>query len=150
LKKLYVAYQDFIPIFVEYFMKRLLITVLAFFYLGVSSGATVHFHYCMGELIEWGLSDKPSENGADCSNCGMKKGLSDDCCKDQKQEFKLKEAQKTSLNTLQPVLQALSSLTYAELGTILSADSKDLLPKSNAPPRTQKTSLFVRNCNFRI
>lgn len=104
----------------------------------------------MGELIEWGLSDKPSENGADCSNCGMKKGLSDDCCKDQKQEFKLKEAQKTSLNTLQPVLQALSSLTYAELGTILSADSKDLLPKSNAPPRTQKTSLFVRNCNFRI
>ena len=131
-------------------MKRLLITVLAIFYLSVSSGATVHFHYCMGELIEWGLSNDNSEKATDCSNCGMKKGLSEDCCKDQKQAYKLKESQKTPLSTLQPVIFALVPVSYPDFNQILPSTPADLIPASNAPPRTLKTAVFVRNCNFRI
>ncbi len=131
-------------------MKKLVITVLAVFYLGVSSGATVHFHYCMGELIEWGLSDNDSSKENDCSNCGMKKGLSENCCKDQKQEYKLKESQKAPLNTLQPVVFALPPVTYPDFNQILPSTPADLIPASNAPPRTLKTAVFVRNCNFRI
>jgi len=131
-------------------MKRLLITVLAVFYLSVSSGATVHFHYCMGELIEWGLTNDNSEKAADCSNCGMKKGISEDCCKDQKQEYKLKESQKTQLSTFQPVVFALAPITYPDFSQILSGTPSDLIPESNAPPRTLKTAVFIRNCNFRI
>jgi hypothetical protein len=131
-------------------MKRLLITVLAIFYLSVSSGATVHFHYCMGELIEWGLSNDDSSKAKDCSNCGMKKGLSEDCCKDQKQEYKLKESQKAPLNTLQPVVFDLAPITFYDFPKISSGTSVNLISESNAPPRTLKTAVFIRNCNFRI
>ena len=131
-------------------MKKLLITVLAVFYLSVSSGATVHFHYCMGELIEWGLSDNNSEKENDCSNCGMKKGLSEDCCKDQKQEYKLKESQKAPLSTLQPVVFAITPIAFSELPKILSGTTLYLISEYNAPPVTLKTAVFVRNCNFRI
>lgn len=131
-------------------MKKLLITVLAVFYLGISSGATVHFHYCMGELIEWGLSDNDSAKENDCSNCGMKKGLSDDCCKDQKQEYKLKESQKAPLSTFQPIVFALAPVTYPDFNLILPSTPADLIPESNAPPRTLKTAVFIQNCNFRI
>jgi hypothetical protein len=51
-------------------MKRTLLTILAIFYLGVSSGATVHFHYCMGELVSWGLA---KQAGKVCDFCGMSK-----------------------------------------------------------------------------
>jgi len=131
-------------------MKRLLITVLAVFYLGVSSGATVHFHYCMGELIEWGLSGDKSEKASECSNCGMKKGISEDCCKDQKQEYKLKESQKAPLSTFQPLVFALAPVSYPDFSQIFSGTPADLIPESNAPPRTLKTAVFIRNCNFRI
>ncbi len=131
-------------------MKRLLITVLAIFYLSVSSGATVHFHYCMGELIEWGLSNDGSDKADNCSNCGMKKGISEDCCKDQKQEYKLKESQKTSLNTIQSKVIDLAPLVYPEFNITFKNTQPDLIPAINAPPRTQKTSTFLRHCNFRI
>lgn len=131
-------------------MKKLLITVLAVFYLGVSSGATVHFHYCMGELIEWGLSNDSSEQADNCSNCGMKKGISEDCCKDQKQEFKLKESQKISLNTVQAKVIDLAPLVYPEFNITFRGTHKDIIPEINAPPRTQKAAAFLRNCNFRI
>lgn len=131
-------------------MKKLLITVLAIFYLGVSSGATVHFHYCMGELIEWGLANDNSERANDCSNCGMKKGVSENCCKDQKQEFKLKESQKASVSSIQPIVFALSALTYPTSNQNVLSIPVDLIPEGNAPPRTLKTAVFIRNCNFRI
>lgn len=131
-------------------MKKLLITVLAVFYLGVSSGATLHFHYCMGELIEWGLSNDNSEKEIECSNCGMKKGVSEDCCKDQKQEYKLKESQKVSVSIVQPTAFALAPLTYPDFTQILLSSPVDIIPESNAPLRTQKTAVFIRNCTFRI
>jgi hypothetical protein len=131
-------------------MKKLLITLLAVFYLSVSSGATVHFHYCMGELIEWGLTSDNSEKSSDCSNCGMKKGISEDCCKDQKQEYKLKESQKAPLSIFQPLVFALAPVAYPDFTQILSGSPLDLIPVSNAPPGPLKIAVFIRNCNFRI
>lgn len=131
-------------------MKRLLITVLAVFYLSVSSGATVHFHYCMGELIEWGLSDDGSERADNCDNCGMKKGVSEDCCKDQKQELKLKESQKASFNNIQAKVIDLAPIVYPEFKFTYNHTQENLIPAINAPPRIQKASAFLLHCNFRI
>jgi hypothetical protein len=80
----------------------------------------------------------------------MKKGISEDCCKDQKQEYKLKESQKAPLSTFQPVIFALAPVTYQDFTQILTSTPADLIPESNAPPRTLKTAVFIRNCNFRI
>lgn len=132
------------------YVKKLIITVLAVFYLGVSSGATVHFHYCMGELIEWGFTDDPNESADDCSNCGMEKGVSGDCCKEQKQEFKLKEAQKTAINTIQAKILTLAPISYPNYIETLRASQQVLIPVSLTPPLIQKTAVFLLNCNFRI
>jgi len=131
-------------------MKKLLITVLAIFYLGVSSGATVHFHYCMGELIEWGLSNNTSEGADGCSNCGIKKGASENCCKDQKQELKLKESQKAPLCLYQAKIFVVEPILYHELQVKTLPLISEQHSSINAVPRTGKTSVFIRNCNFRI
>ncbi|MFA5246149.1 MAG: hypothetical protein WC380_12680, partial [Pedobacter sp.] len=71
-------------------------------------------------------------------------------CKDQKQEYKLKESQKTSLNTIQSKVIDLAPLVYPEFNITFKNTQPDLIPAINAPPRTQKTSTFLRHCNFRI
>lgn len=131
-------------------MKKFIITLFAVFYLGVSSGATVHFHYCMGQLIEWGLSEDARDNAGNCSNCGMKKGASEDCCKDQKQELKVKDSRKAPVISFQAKIFALEPQIFSELQEVTFSTVKELLPLSNAPPRTEKTAVFIRNCNFRI
>jgi len=50
-------------------MKKVFATILAVIYLSTSMGATVHFHYCMGRLMDWGLLD---HGRTDCSFCGMR------------------------------------------------------------------------------
>ena len=50
-------------------MKKLLVTILALIYLGSSTGAMMHLHYCMGKLAETSFSKK---NNATCNKCGMK------------------------------------------------------------------------------
>jgi hypothetical protein len=36
-------------------MKKILVSILAVFYLASSVGATVHLHYCMDKFINWSL-----------------------------------------------------------------------------------------------
>ena len=129
-------------------MKKLLITFLAIFYLGVSSGATVHFHYCMGELVEWGLSSDSSEGANDCSNCGMKKGVSQDCCKDRKQELKLKDGQKSPLCVFPAKIFAIDPIQYPDLQGMSIPFISNQNSFSNIPLRIGKTPVFIRNCNF--
>ena len=131
-------------------MKKLLITVLAVFYLGVSSGATVHFHYCMGELIEWGLSNDSSKGADDCSNCGMKKGVSEDCCKDQKQELKLKESQKVSLSIFQAKIFAVEPIIYPIMRVKALPPVSEQYSYNNPIPQSGNIPAFIRNRNFRI
>ena len=131
-------------------MKKLVITILAIFYLGVSSGATVHVHHCMGELVEWGLSDNSLDDEGKCTNCGMKQGNSEQCCKSQKQEFKLKDSYKAPLNVLKIHSFTIIPPSNLELQTLAipKANQQDKFEFSVSKPR--KTPTFLRNCNFRI
>jgi hypothetical protein len=130
-------------------MKRLLITIIAVFYLGVSSGATVHLHYCMGQLVDWGLVSKNPEK---CGKCGMKTGSSKDCCKDEQKQLKLESTQKISQNFFQLEAQSidLGLFAYQSEPDLYVVALAEELPVSNAPPKTPNTPAFIRNCNFRI
>ncbi|MBK8522228.1 MAG: hypothetical protein IPL54_15650 [Chitinophagaceae bacterium] len=47
--------------------EKFITAILAVLYLGTSSGATIHMHYCMGKLAEWGLghqNPKPAVTAA--------------------------------------------------------------------------------------
>lgn len=51
-----------------------------------ATGATVHLHYCMGELMSAGFIHKDEDK---CSKCGMKKeARKKGCCKDEHKTIK--------------------------------------------------------------
>lgn len=139
----------FFSIFVQVQMKKFIITILAVFYLGISSGATMHFHYCMGQLIESGLISKEFKK---CSKCGMKADSTKNCCKHDSKLVKVDNAQKLSDNSYH--FKAFSSdlawNKYSVVPEVYASSITEEQPLSNAPPATDNTPVFIRNCTFRI
>lgn len=132
-------------------MKKILLTVLAIFYLGIASGASVHFHYCMGELVSWGLA---KETAGTCDFCGMPKteGKQKSCCKDIEQKTKVEKSQKAG-QTIYKFDQQSTTITLPEL----YANYKALIPVkitrealSNAPPDGWHVPVYLKNCTYRI
>lgn len=129
-------------------MKKVAIAILAFLYISTSIGATIHLHYCMGDLVNWNLQHDPGDK---CSYCGMKldhKPQNNGCCKDEYKQIKNKKDQKLSQTcVIQPV--CIVSLTFqSELSAPLTA-IKETNPVSNAPPRS-RLALYIRHCIFLI
>lgn len=130
-------------------MKKFIVTILAVFYFGASSGAAVHIHYCMGQLIDWSISK--SGTGS-CTNCGMEKDNSKDCCKDKQHQLTLKDSPKASkvvyhFNTIGAEIPLTSYKEFEKLNFKSLDENKAVI---NSPPRTQAVSAFIRNCTFRI
>ena len=70
-------------------MKKIIVAILALLYITTSTGATIHMHYCMGKLADWGIGHNDSKT---CGNCGMDKSEEKDngCCKVEQKQIKLK------------------------------------------------------------
>lgn len=130
-------------------MKKFLVAILALLYISTSTGATLHMHYCMGKLADWGFSHNKDE---DCSNCGMKETESKGCCKDEQKFLKIDKEQKTADASFQipPLTWAAAIHPCFELTSVYVPSLMEEHPLSNAPPRWQSLPLFIRNCVFRI
>ena len=130
-------------------MKRFLVTILAIFYLAVSSGATVHLHYCMGKLRSWSLSDKEDTN---CGSCGMHKAGHKGCCHDELKQLKFEKDQKiTDPSSQFPTFSPLASPVTFDNGAVIYSSSIVInYPIAHAPPRSGAVPVFVLHCNFRI
>lgn len=130
-------------------MKKFLVTILSVFYLGVSSGATLHFHYCKGQLVEWGTVSKKEVK---CSKCGMQAASAKDCCKHQNQQLKVDTLQKLSekLFQLKPFSIDLGYPIYLSTSENNISSLTEEFPISQAPPEAQRTPAFILHCNFRI
>jgi hypothetical protein len=64
-------------------VKRILVLIIALVYLAVSSGFTVHMHYCMGHFVSAAFVDD-EQDIHECGHCGMKKKKgANGCCKDE-------------------------------------------------------------------
>ncbi len=131
-------------------MKKVVLTILAFTYLAVSSGATINLHYCMGRLISWDLS--PTQQST-CDNCGMEKNVhKKGCCKDEKKVLQIEKDQKAAEQAYQ--FAAVSSeaiiTTYAALPAVPVSSVVIGQPSDHAPPRPGNLPVFLLNCNFRI
>ena len=126
-------------------MKRVIVSVIVLFYFCFSTGATVHFHYCMGELVNWSLN----KEAATCGNCGMEKD--DDCCKDEHKLVKNNSDQNTVGSIL---LRQIARIDWPHF--LLHASGcypsfiieKDLI--NHSPPVHTGVDIPVRNCVFRI
>lgn len=132
-------------------MKKFIVFILAILYLGLSTGTTVHMHFCMGKLV--GTSVFNNETSDLCSKCGMqKKASKNKCCKDENKIVKIEQDQKI---TIAPDhLVDLSSIEIVQNNYILPTtfinSSIEEAPLSNAPPFALNTPIFIRNCVFRI
>lgn len=132
-------------------MKRILLTIVAFFYLGTSSGATVHFHYCMGELVKWGLTSQKEGN---CEFCGMTKNATkkSSCCKDDYKQAKVDQSKKaTQLVYEFKQFSAVIQPTFRnDAYQVALSALKTNTVFSNAPPERLSVPVFIRNCTYRI
>ena len=86
-------------------MKKILVSILAVFYLTSVVGATVHLHFCMDKLINWSLLKR---DGDKCDKCGMKKDGG--CCKDEHKFVKNNVDQ----NTTESAIQFMQGLSVAD------------------------------------
>jgi hypothetical protein len=137
-------------------MKRVVAFILMVLYLSTSMGATVYMHYCMGQLVGWGLVDRESR---DCVACGMAKARAmqecsvgmKNCCHDDHKHFQSDRAQKPAQGwaewNLTPALAVLPGAVWIEPATLAITLAR---PVANGPPLAENVPVFLRNCNFRI
>ena len=127
-------------------MKKILVSILAVFYLASTVGATVHLHYCMDKFINWNLLKGEDK----CSKCGMEKDGG--CCKDENKFVKNNIDQKVAESSIQLIQMAVVATPPALI--YLSEHYFSFLiqeyPISNAPPRNNGVAIYILNSVFRI
>lgn len=132
-------------------MKKLLILILSFLYLGASTGATVHLHYCMGKLVH---EKNTKENGRKCAKCGMKKDRTakKSCCKDEHKLLKIEKDQQVNSKfsfSADPVAAILPP-AFPEWRMAPVSSTLLIAHRSNAPPRTCSVPVYLMHCTFLI
>lgn len=132
-------------------MKKFLVTILAFVYLTVSSGATINMHYCMGKLMNWDLTNKQNTQSK-CGICGMEQSGHKGCCKDEHKVLQIDKDQKKSESAFQSfnISSEAIAVTYAELPSITISSILIENPVAHGPPQLGSVPIFILNCNFRI
>ena len=131
-------------------MKKFFLAILAIVYISTSIGATVHVHYCMGKLAEWGVGHKESSS---CGKCGMEQSIKREngCCKDENKFIKNNVDQKgveAACQTFHSV--AIAPVAFIELPVVSIFSVTEENPSSHAPPRDSGVAIYIRNCVFRI
>ncbi len=127
-------------------MKRIVVSILAVFYLASSVGATVHLHYCMDKFIDWSLL----KDGDKCNKCGMEKDGG--CCKDENKFVKNNIDQKVAESSFQLIQMAAVNSPAAFIHTteyyvtsITQENSFD-----HALPRSNSVGIYLLNSVFRL
>ncbi|RYE55820.1 MAG: hypothetical protein EOP48_09355 [Sphingobacteriales bacterium] len=127
-------------------MKKVLIAILAIFYLAVASGVEMNIHYCMGEVasVEYGKAEKGL-----CGKCGMESKQG--CCEDETTLLKIQDSHQSSQ------LSWVFQLPVAELPQLSMPDPRMVVVNeameehpSNGPPPGSSPPIYLKNCVFRI
>lgn len=130
-------------------MKKFVVLILAFLYLGASIGATVHFHFCMNEFVGWSLSHDKDEK---CGKCGMDEKDKDGCCKDEHKHFKIKaDQQKPNVaEFINLVIIPALAVPAVDFTLHPPINITEGYPTCHAPPDIGKNKLHVLHCLFLI
>ena len=132
-------------------MKKLFVAILAILYISTTTGATLHIHYCMGELADWGLGQNKSKT---CGECGMEKTDEkyNGCCKDEFKFIKNTADQKTTQSAFQLVQLIVAALpvSFIEIPFTDFPFLAEENPINHAPPRSSSVAVYIRNCVFLI
>jgi hypothetical protein len=128
-------------------MKKIIVSILAILYLGVSSGVAMQVHYCMGERAGVDLYGDTDDH---CGKCGMKANKGG-CCADENKFFKLEDSHKTVSNDV-----SLDAPEYILPTTTLALNwlfKENLLSEqinNHSPPTYSGPGSCILNCVFRL
>ena len=132
-------------------MKKILTVIIALLYLGSSTGANLHMHYCMGKLADWGFWNNKTET---CGECGMENGEEKDngCCKDENKFIKTDGDQKiveAGFQMMQLASVAIPVSFFQIPDNNISTVTEEN-PISHAPPRSIDVAVYILNRTFLI
>ncbi len=137
--------------FLSPFMKKFLAVILTIVYMGTSTGANIHMHYCSGKLADWGLGHNNSKT---CGECGMDKSDEKDngCCKDVNKFVKNDTDQKNvEAGFLMMQLASIAlPVSFFEIPDINIPSFTEENPISHAPPRSNGVAVYILNRTFLI
>lgn len=132
-------------------MKKVVAILLSLLYLGTSTGATIHVHYCMGKLAGWGVRQNEVRT---CGNCGMEKvdGEDNGCCKDEHKFLKNVSDQKFVETAFQLTGLTAHALipVHKDFAFVAKASVAEAYPASNAPPRSSTIAAYILNRTFLV
>lgn len=128
-------------------MKKILISILAFVYMAVSSGVAMELHYCMGNKAGMDLYGSASET---CGKCGMtEKDLG--CCHDEFKFYKISDSHKTVYNDIDLTPSFVAVLHDYPVYDWQMPDNTGLAAVNNhSPPDYTGPSASIMNCVFRL
>lgn len=132
-------------------MKKFLTLVLTFLYMGTSTGATFHMHYCMGKLVDVDLWHSEVKK---CSKCGNDQSTicAKKCCRDEHKTVKLEKDQKVTEHAVHAMQQTAiaTPVSFANSPQAHIVSLVEEYPVNNAPPRSSKVPAHILNCTYRI
>jgi hypothetical protein len=126
-------------------VKRTTLILLTVIYLVSAVGIGVNRFYCCGELAAVSLVlASGNDQKSDVKN--------DNCCKNEKQSFKIKDNHFNSsgFNLIQPLPVILPSLYSYDHLNIAKAIIQSRPYQSNAPPGSPEVPIYTLNCTYRI
>ena len=138
-------------------MRRVLVVIIATLYLAVSSGFTVHVHYCMSKYVGTELWHPQSDDHA-CESCGMKKSSEGNgCCKDEHKTVKLEQKHVRGNDVLAPHFAGLLAFSAVpphsrEESTRFTAPHGQRTAMTHGPPGSQHPTcpIYLRVQSFRV
>lgn len=132
-------------------MKKLFVTILALIYLTTSTSASIHQHYCMGQLAYWGLGQSKSKT---CGKCGVESSEEKDNgrCKDEQKFIKSVTDQRfidADFQLIKLIAVALH-VSFVEIPHVNFLSVTEDNPARRAPLRSSGVSVYICNCVFLI
>lgn len=128
-------------------MKRFLLILFTLLYIGVISGITLDYHYCMGRL-----ADVSVWHDVSCPSCG-EKANSHTCCSTQTEVVQLVVDQNVSPAPAIAFTPVVIALLFDRLYQSMLCEPEDVNSSWQAfdtPPESNSLPLFVHHCTFLI
>ncbi|HZX57771.1 MAG TPA: hypothetical protein VFE54_03565 [Mucilaginibacter sp.] len=127
-------------------MKRTALILLTAIYLLSCVGMGINRFYCCGKLaaitLIYGAPD----------NTKKEPGKNNNCCRDEKQSFKVKDSHfsAASFSLKHPIAALLTSFIDLQNEAIVNQLHTKIVYKGNAPPGHSDIPVYTLNCAYRI
>lgn len=130
-------------------MKKFLLFIFTFLYLGIATGANLSYSYCMGRLVDVSMAKEHSH--AECPMC-KDSNHQNDCCSNEEEFVKLSVDQTLSAVGSPAFTPTVIALLFNLNDQFLFSEESALpvVYRDDSPQPLFSTPLFIRDCVFLI